>query len=349
MKNEIDLSRADLNLLVLFEVVLQESHLGRAAQQLNLSPSAVSHGIGRLRRLLNDPLFLRTPKGVVPSARARELAEPISDILARVRSVVSTSEPFDPARSTRRFTIGAPDGVSAVFLPWLLADLRRLAPRVDIGIRQVPLPRRGRASQQAWEAVLEDLEARTIDIAVIPVDEVPARFVEQALYEEDFVIAMRAGHPFAATPTLDHYCAMQHLVVSLSGDPHGIFDEILAQQGRSRRVALTVPSFIQALAAIAQTDLIAALPRNLVAAHAARFGLISVEGPFPPRRDRIRAVMTKAASMDAGVAWLFRVLQGMQQVPQTSGRARPGTRTRGRKPPSKAGPEDGLHDRLDDV
>jgi DNA-binding transcriptional LysR family regulator len=199
------------------------------------------------------------------------------------------------------------------------------------------------------EAVLEDLEARTIDIAVIPVDEVPARFMEQALYEEDFVIAMRAGHPFAATPTLDHYCAMQHLVVSLSGDPHGIFDEILAQQGRSRRVALTVPSFMQALAAIAQTDLIAALPRNLVAAHAARFGLISVEGPFPPRRDRIRAVMTKAASMDAGVAWLFRVLQGMQQVPQTSGRARPGTRTRGRKPPSKAGPEDGLHDRLDDV
>jgi DNA-binding transcriptional LysR family regulator len=332
MTNEIDLSRADLNLLVLFEVVLQESHLGRAAQQLNLSPSAVSHGIGRLRRLLNDPLFLRTPKGVVPSARARELAEPISDILARVRSVVSTSEPFDPARSTRRFTIGAPDGVSAVFLPWLLADLRRLAPRVDIGIRQVPLPRRGRASQQAWEAVLEDLEARTIDIAVIPVDEVPARFVEQALYEEDFVIAMQAGHPFAATPTLDHYCAMQHLVVSLSGDPHGIFDEVLAQQGRSRRVALTVPSFMQALAAIAQTDLIAALPRNLVAAHAARFGLISVEGPFPPRRDRIRAVMTKAASMDAGVAWLFRVLQGMQQVPQTSGRARPGTRTRGRKP-----------------
>jgi DNA-binding transcriptional LysR family regulator len=165
------------------------------------------------------------------------------------------------------------------------------------------------------EAVLEDLEARTIDIAVIPVDEVPARFMEQALYEEDFVIAMRAGHPFAAAATLDHYCAMQHLVVSLSGDPHGIFDEVLAQQGRSRRVALTVPSFMQALAAIAQTDLIAALPRNLVAAHAGRFGLISVEGPFPPRRDRIRAVMTKAASMDAGVAWLFRVLQGMQQVP----------------------------------
>jgi DNA-binding transcriptional LysR family regulator len=102
MLNEIDLSRADLNLLVLFEAVLEERHVGRTADRLNLSPSAVSHGLGRLRRLLNDPLFLRTPKGVVPTARAIDLAEPIADILARVRSVVSTSEPFDPATSCRR-------------------------------------------------------------------------------------------------------------------------------------------------------------------------------------------------------------------------------------------------------
>jgi len=130
MLNEIDLSRADLNLLVLFEAVLEEGHVGRTADRLNLSPSAVSHGLGRLRRLLNDPLFLRTPKGVVPTARAIDLAEPIADILARVRSVVSTSEPFDPATSTRRFTIGAPDGVSAVILPpaavaWALVERSR--------------------------------------------------------------------------------------------------------------------------------------------------------------------------------------------------------------------------------
>ena len=103
MLNQIDLSRADLNLLVLFEAVLKERHVGRAADRLNLTPSAVSHGLGRLRRLLNDPLFLRTPKGVVPTARATELAAPIADVLARVRSVISTAEPFDPAKSTRRF------------------------------------------------------------------------------------------------------------------------------------------------------------------------------------------------------------------------------------------------------
>src|SRR5688500_2699385 len=117
MLNEIDLSRTDLNLLVLFEVVLGERHVGRAAERLNLSPSAVSHGLGRLRRLLNDPLFLRTPKGVVPTARALALAEPIAEALARVRGIVATAAPFDPATSARRFRIGAPDGVSGVFLP----------------------------------------------------------------------------------------------------------------------------------------------------------------------------------------------------------------------------------------
>src|SRR3977135_2471103 len=106
MLSEIDLSRADLNLLVLFETVLEARHVGRAADSLNLSPSAVSHGLGRLRRLLNDPLFLRTPKGVVPTARALELAGPITEVLARVRSVIATAEPFDAATSKRRFTIG---------------------------------------------------------------------------------------------------------------------------------------------------------------------------------------------------------------------------------------------------
>src|SRR5918993_4346064 len=99
MLNKIDLSRVDLNLLVLFEAVLQERHVGRAAERLNLSPSAVSHGLGRLRRLLNDPVFLRTPKGVVPTARALELAGPISQVLTGARNILATAEPFDPFTS----------------------------------------------------------------------------------------------------------------------------------------------------------------------------------------------------------------------------------------------------------
>ena len=114
MLNQIDLSRIDLNLLVLFEIVFQERHVGRSAERLHLSPSAISHGLGRLRTLLGDPLFLKTPKGVVPTERALQLATSVAEILARIRGVVSTAAPFDPRHSTRRFVIGAPDGVSSV-------------------------------------------------------------------------------------------------------------------------------------------------------------------------------------------------------------------------------------------
>jgi DNA-binding transcriptional LysR family regulator len=152
--------------------------------------------------------FLSTPatrpKGVVPTARATELAPRIADVLSRVRSVISTAEPFDPATSTRRFTIGAPDGVSAVFLPPLLAELRQTAPGTDISVRQL-LPLHGETSpERAWRSAFAELEARAMDIAVVPSDDIAARFLKRKLYEEDFVAVMRAG-PFGDDPTLDRY------------------------------------------------------------------------------------------------------------------------------------------------
>ena len=301
------LVRLDLNLLVLFDVVFEERHVGRAAERLNLTPSAVSHGLGRLRRLLNDPLFLRTPKGVVPTARATELAEPIADILARARNIVSTAEPFDAAKSRRRFTIGAPDALAAVFLLPLLAGLRDTAPGIDISARQV-LPEFRRPVDNAWEPALAGLDARAFDIAILPLATGPARFVSRTLYEEDFVIAARAAHPFARKPSLERFCKARHLVVSLTGDPHGFVDDVLAAKGLTRRVALTVPNFTMALALIAETDLIAALPRQLVLRYARRFGVAITEAPLPLRRDPISVIATRAAMMDAGVAWLFHKL-----------------------------------------
>jgi DNA-binding transcriptional LysR family regulator len=102
------------------------------------------------------------------------------------------------------------------------------------------------------------------------------------------------------------------LAVSLPGDPHGFVDEALAKRGLSRRIELTVPNFMMALALIAETDLMAALPKHLVATHAARFGVVSVKSPLPPRRDPICAVASKAALMDAGVAWLLAALKDTQ-------------------------------------
>ncbi len=308
MLNRIDLSRADLNLLVLFEAVLEERHVGRAAERLNLTPSAVSHGLGRLRQLLNDPLFLRTPKGVVPTARATEIAAPVAEVLARVRSVMATAAPFDPSTSTRRFTIGAPDGVSAVVLRPLLAELRRTAPHIDIGVRQIlPSPAR------VWRSAIADLEERAMDVAIIPSGDIPSRFEKACVYEEDFVIAMRAGHPFARDPTLKRYCEMEHLVVSESSDPYGFVDEALAKQGRSRRIALTVPNFMLALSVIAETDLVSALPRRFLATHAARFEVLGLDPPLLLPAFRLNAVVSKVAMMDAGLAWLFNLLVRSQR------------------------------------
>jgi DNA-binding transcriptional LysR family regulator len=324
MLHEIDLSRIDLNLLVLFEAVFEERHVGRAAQRLNLSPSAVSHGLGRLRSLLGDPLFLKTPRGVVPTQRAEELDQPIADILSRVRGVVATARPFDPATSTRRFTIGAPDGVSAVFLPALLEKLAHAAPGIAIGIRQL-LPRQGETFPAvAWQDALAELEARMMDVAVLPYDDPPVRFWRSLLYQEDFIVAARAGHPFAAAPSVSNYCRLRHLVVSQTGDSHGFVDNVLAGQGFSRRVALTVPNFMFALAVLADSDLISALPRRFVELHASRFGVIGIEPPLPLGKFALTIVAPQPAMRDAGMAWLVTLLEGLGGGAQN----RPDRRTR---------------------
>jgi DNA-binding transcriptional LysR family regulator len=308
MLHQIDLSRADLNLLVLFEAIFEEAHVGRAAGRLNLSPSAVSHGLGRLRKLLNDPLFLRTPKGVVPSDRANELAPAISEALGRIRSIVAHAEVFEPASSTRRLVIGAPDGVSAVFLHSLMRDLAQQAPGVDIGIRQL-LPVAGETlPERAWTSTFADLDARAVDIAVIPSEEAPARFAKRTIYEEDFVLAMRRDHPFLRKRSVASYCAASHLVVSLTGDPRGFVDEVLAREGFSRRVALTVPNFMFAAAILPDTDLLCAIPRRFAAAYGDRLQIQTAEPPLPLGRFRLNAFLPKTALADAGITWLLGLL-----------------------------------------
>lgn len=308
MLNEIDLSRVDLNLLVLFETVHTTGHVGRAADRLSLSPSAVSHGLGRLRRQFADPLFLRTPKGVVPTARATQLAQPIAEILAGVRQMLASTEPFGAATSTRRFTISAPDSVSAVFLPGLFRRLRTDAPGIDVAIRQL-LPTQGGTTTRAWDMALADIETGAVDIAVGPLEEPPARFLASTLYEEDFVVAMRAGHAFAADPSLERYCRQMHLVVSQTGDPHGFVDAVLTEHGLSRRVALTAPNFAMAAALVAETNLVTALPRRFAALLAGRFELAIAEIPLVLPRFAIRAIASRAAMADAGVGWLFGLME----------------------------------------
>jgi len=301
MLNRINLARIDLNLLVLFEAVLEERHVARAAQRLHVSPSAVSHGLGRLRELMQDPLFLRQPRGVVPTERARELAAPIADILERARQVISRAEGFDPRKSVRRFVMGAPDAVTSILLPGLLGELRREAPGIDLCVRNLV---------GQFELALNELDQRTLDVAMLPMPDVPARFVARTLFEDEgFVIVRRAGHPLGKKLTLAKYCAAPHVVVSVSGDPHGFVDQVLAKRGMSRRVALTVSNFMQALAIVAESDLVGAMPRRFVERHGARFRVVTCAAPFTISSEPIRAIAPQVATMDGGLAWLLGALE----------------------------------------
>ncbi len=164
MLNASHLARVDVNLLVLLHVVLEEGHVGRAAERLRLTSSAVSHGLARLRRLFDDPLFLRTPKGIVPTARALTLREPVAEILSLVQDVLRTAVPFDLATSNRRFVIGAPDAVLASMASLLLKRISAVAPRIDIGlVHLMPQPRE-RPTDNPWSQCLNQIEQREVDV-----------------------------------------------------------------------------------------------------------------------------------------------------------------------------------------
>jgi DNA-binding transcriptional LysR family regulator len=300
MLNEIELSRVDLNLLVLFDVVITERHVGRAAARLHVSPSAISHGLGRLRALLSDPLFLKHPKGVVPTARALSLAEPVAGVLAGARRVLASAERFDARSSRRRFVIGMPDAICAVLLGPLLNQLRRVAPGIDLGVRDVLPP---------WETTFAELDTRGLDAAVLPNIEIPARFVGRTLFRERFLVGMRKGHPLGRTPSLTSYCAAEHVLVSRTADAFGHVDRTLAAQGLTRRVVLTVPSFLLALDAIAASDIVGALPESVLRAHAKRLKLTVGKLPVKLPHDTVRAVAPRVALADAGLEWFVAMLE----------------------------------------
>ena len=158
-------------------------------------------------------------------------------------------------------------------------------------------------------ATLAALDARTVDVACYPLGELPPRFEARDLYEEDFVIAARAGHPLGKKPSLERYAAAQHVLVSPTGTTRGFMDDVLGGHGLQRRIALTVPSFLWALTVIADGDLVGTLPRTLVRMHGERFGVAAIEPPLPFGPARVRAVATRAAMTDAGVVWLMQILE----------------------------------------
>lgn len=321
MLNHAQLARADANLLVLFDLLIEERNAGRVAARLNLSPSAVSHALRRLRALLGDPLFLPTAKGMMPTVRAMALAPAIRDIVEQVAGVIASAQPFDPATSDRRFRVASPDGSASLLVPALVRHLQAEAPGVDLAILQV-LPSRGAADpDHAWREALTELASGHMDMAILPYRPQSARFHSTLVYAEDFIFATRRDHSLGPAPSLEQIAAARHVLVSASGDTSGFVDRLFAERGLGRRIALTVPSFLMAAAAIASSDLIGALPRRFVTDAARNYDLQIVEPPFIMMPGELHAIVPQASMMDQGISWLAGLVSKSIGAASTAGKA----------------------------
>lgn len=301
--HQIDLTRCDLNLLVVFEALMRERHVGRAAERLFLSQSATSHALGRLRDLLGDPLFVRHPKGVEPTARAQELAPAIADALDRVRAIVTPRAPFDPARLQRVFTIGATDYAVFVVLAPLLARLQESAPGLDLRI--VPVDQGGVAAA---------FDRGELDFAIGNFPDPPHRIESIPLFEERFVGVVRRGHPAleADRLSLDAFTALPHALVSLRGDPHGRVDEALAAIGRSRRVAVTVAHFLALPFVIGASDMVGVLAERAAVRMAETAALSLFALPIEMPSWTLHLLRPRQLADQPEVAWFSGLISGSQ-------------------------------------
>lgn len=250
-----NLRRLDLNLLVTLDVLLSEHNVTRAAQRLNFSQPSVSVHLAKLREIFGDPLLLPGPRGMLPTARAEELREPLRQALDALERAVSPADPFDPATATNTWRVAATDyGESAVLLP-ALAGLRTAAP----GTRMAVI---GTAPVH----IAKHAEQGEIDLALHNSDWAPPGLHRRILFSEKYVLVGRVGHPrLKQRPTLAQFCRFDHVIVSPTGGGFsGITDEKLSQAGLSRRVVLSVPHFLFMISVLASTDLVAMVPSRLV-------------------------------------------------------------------------------------
>jgi DNA-binding transcriptional LysR family regulator len=292
--NDIDRCRADLNLFVVFQALLAERHVGRAAQRLALTQSAASHALGRLRDLFGDPLFVRHPKGVEPTARALALAPEINDILSRAQSLLATPV-FDPTVA-RSFTIATIDLTVPTIIVPLIEHLRRVAPAIDV--RVVPLIR---------EHVVAAFDRQEIDLAILNFPDPPKRVARSPVLKDRYVGIARRGHPaFKGTSlTAKAFAALPHLLFSPRGDPKGIVDEPLAQlSGVRRRVVMTIPHISAAPLIVARTDLVAVIAERIARFYAAEFDIMLFDPPIELPEFTISALTSTARAADPALQWL---------------------------------------------
>ena len=295
----------DLNLLRVFDEVMAERNLTRAARNLSLTQPAVSNALRRLRETLGDELVQRSGQGMAPTPRAVAIWPAVREALRQLQASLIPNE-FVPAEATLTFVLAMADATAASLIPGLNDTLEQEAP--GIALRVIPLttrdPRQLLDDESCdlavgyFPSVVPDLTAKAQSGETMP-------FLFQRLYDDEYVCVMRKGNPLASGPfTLSRYCSARHMLVSFSGRPYGFVDESLAALGRERRVVLTVNQFFTAGRVVANSNLLTVLPRHFVQATGIADQLAQRPLPFKVSPVHVDALWHRRSHQRSAHVWL---------------------------------------------
>ena len=290
----MELKDVDLNLLLVFNQLLAERRVSKVAESLGMTQPGVSNALKRLRLLLGDEVFVRTARGMEPTPYALQLAEPIGYALSTIHDSLNEVSHFDPATSTRRFTLGMTDIGEVYFLPRLMALLREVAPGVTVStVRNTAVN------------LQDELEAGHVDLAIGLLPQLKSGYFQRRLFRQRYVCMFRKGHPLdKKTMTVAAFRDADHVLVVSTGTGHAIADQTIERHGIKRKVSLTVPHFVAVGHILSNSSMIATVPERYAMACMEPFGLRYVAHPLPLPEININVFWHAKFNKDPANKWL---------------------------------------------
>jgi DNA-binding transcriptional LysR family regulator len=291
--DKIKLRQLDFTLVLVLQSLLRNRQATAAAQELGLSPSAISHALARLRLLFGDPLFRRLPHGLEPTRHALALSTRIDALLRDGRDVLGMAETFSARTARRDFRMAAPDHIGTILAAPLLRCFQREAPLSRFGLGTL-----------LGDDALEELRRDRVDLALGQFPGALGGFQVKPLYVDRYVLVARRKHPRLGIKVSKRtFEQLEHVAISVAGDFRVPTDSQFRRLGLSRRIVATVPRFTTAFETVSRTDAVAIAPERLARAQAKAFGLnIRVLPiPLPP----LRMVSVRRIEPDLGVDWLM--------------------------------------------
>ncbi len=294
----MNITDIDLNLLRAFDAIATEGSVTVAGERIGLSQPAMSNALARLRALFDDPLFVRTPRGMRPTPFAQQLAQPVREALRLIQGALQQHAGFDPASSGNTFRLSMSDIGEMVFLPGLLERVKRDAPGVKIEVARISI-----------KDTHAQLEAGELDLAVGFLPGLTTGMRQQPLFREHYVCMLRADHPvIGAKIGAKQFRQAAHVLVSYAGTGHQVIEETYAKEGLNGRIAARVPDFLVVPMILARTELIVTLPSR-VAAVFAQLGRFKVlELPIGMPSFEVRLHWHQRFHQDPANRWLREVM-----------------------------------------